>query len=176
MSAAALVQEVLGADPEPALASDLLTFWQATREQRRAPLPADAAVRSGFASDRLGFAFAGGYQAALRALVPELDADAMTCLSATEDGGAHPRAIRTLLVRSGSGFHLSGSKRWSTLASLARNALVVASIGEEAGQNRLRVVRVALDSPGVRLEAMPEPSFVPGDPPRRAASRPRGQR
>ncbi|MCW5806067.1 MAG: acyl-CoA dehydrogenase, partial [Deltaproteobacteria bacterium] len=89
---------------------------------------------------------AGGYREALRALVP--DATGIASLCATEDGGAHPRAIATRLE----GGRLTGKKKWATLASHAPTLLVVASIGADgAGRNRLRVVRVAANAPGVRL-------------------------
>jgi len=49
-------------------------------------LPIDRAVRGGHAADRLGYAFAAGYGAALSALVPGVPPH--TSLCATEEGGA----------------------------------------------------------------------------------------
>jgi hypothetical protein len=124
--------------------------------------PIDAALAGGLAADRLGFAFAAGYHAALRALVPELSSDHLVALCATEEGGAHPRRIRSSLTPDGAGYRLSGKKRWSTLAPHARELLVFASLGtDETGRNRLRIARVAADAPGVTITPMPQTPFAP---------------
>jgi acyl-CoA dehydrogenase len=115
---------------------------------------ADAA-RGGAAADRLGFAFAAGYQAALRALVPGLTG--IASLLATEEGGGHPSAIRTRL----DGGRLVGRKRFATQGLVAETLLVVASIGEEAGRNRLRVVRLPAGRDGVVRTALPDTPFCP---------------
>jgi hypothetical protein len=115
---------------------------------------ADAA-RGGAAADRLGFAFAAGYQAALRALVPDLRG--IASLLATEDGGAHPSAIRTRL----DGGRVVGRKRFATQGLEADTLLVVASIGEDAGRNRLRVVRIPADRAGVTRTPLPDTPFCP---------------
>jgi alkylation response protein AidB-like acyl-CoA dehydrogenase len=107
-------------------------------------------------------AFAGGYQAALRALVPSLPEGALTAFCATETGGNHPRAIETRLSPAGAGFTLGGAKRWSTMGPLADVLLVVASAGiEESGRNRLCVVRVEAAARGVSIATMPPTRFVP---------------
>jgi hypothetical protein len=50
---------------------DIQTFWSRWQaEIDRWPSPADRAAAGGFFADRLGFAFATGYQAALSALCP----------------------------------------------------------------------------------------------------------
>ena len=117
--------------------------------------PVDRALAGGARADRLGLAFIAGYTEALRALVPGLTGVAALC--ATEEGGAHPRAIATTLAAG----ELTGRKKWATGANAAATLLVVASTGhDEAGRNRLRVVRVAANAPGVRIEAAPAP-FVP---------------
>ena len=59
------------------------------------------------------------------------------------------------------GYLLDGEKRWSTLAPWARWALVVASVGERDGRNRLRVVRVPLSRAGVAIEPLEQMPFVP---------------
>ena len=141
---------------------DLQRWWDATATARAAwTAPFDRAFAGGACADRLGFAFAGGYAEALRALVPDLPAGALASLCATEDGGGHPRAIRTRLVATGAGrYTLSGRKKWATVASAAASLLVVASTGEDAGINRLRVVRVPASAPGLRLSPSAAP-FVP---------------
>jgi alkylation response protein AidB-like acyl-CoA dehydrogenase len=125
--------------------------WEALREPATTTV-ASAAI-GGARADRVGYAFAIGYAAALEALVG--DGHAAVC--ATEDGGNHPRAIQTRLE----GGRVTGRKKWATLADRATHLLVVATEGNDAaGQPRLRVVRVHRDAPGVTLEATAS-SFVP---------------
>lgn len=164
MSAGELVNELLTAPATPLVASDPTDFWQKLAPHTgRWSRSIERATLSGLFADRLGYAFVGGYVSALQCLVPELGRDGLACLAATEAGGAHPRAIETRLEPAGDdGFTLSGHKRWSTLAHLAETALVVATIGAgEDGRPRLRVVRVRLDAPGVRVEPMAATAFVP---------------
>lgn len=140
---------------EPPAVDTLAAWWEATRTAREMfPLPVDRALIGGALADRLGFAFAGGYSAALAALVP--GQTGITALCATESGGNHPRAIQTTLANG----ELSGKKTWATVASLASSLLVVASTGVVDGKNRLRVVRVAASAPGVTIRATTAP-FVP---------------
>ena len=109
------------------------------------------ALVGGAHADRLGFAFASGYAEALRALVPDPmgvpagsssehrtdGARTVMALCATEDGGNHPRAIKTTLTRRDTAgepaFELTGKKKWATGASAAASLLVVASVGAPAG-------------------------------------------
>ncbi len=125
--------------------------------------PIDAALAASVVVDRVGYAFAAGYQAALRRLDATLPNDRIACLSVTEEGGGHPRAIASTLTAQADGsFRLAGHKRWATLSSHGGLALVAASIGsDERGRNRLRVARVDLAAAGVRVEAMPPTAFVP---------------
>jgi acyl-CoA dehydrogenase len=52
--------------------------------------PIQAAIAGGFAADRLAWAFCSGYQEALRALIPNLPADALVSFCVSESGGNHP--------------------------------------------------------------------------------------
>ena len=146
--------------PEVASGDSLRAWWDASAAARGAwPLTIERALVGGARADRLGFAFASGYGEALRALVPGLSG--ITALCATEEGGNHPRAIKTALVETGPGmYELTGRKTWATIASEASALLVVASAGERDGKNRLRVVRVAANAPGVTLRSTSAP-FVP---------------
>ena len=158
----ALLHFVLEPALAPPAAGELRAWWDATGARCDAwTEPLDRALARGACADRLGFAFAGGYAEALRVLVPELPPGSITALCATEEGGAHPRAIRTRLTPIAPGRHeLSGRKKWATVATAASSLLVVASTGEDGGRNRLRVVRVRADAPGVRLHASTAP-FIP---------------
>jgi alkylation response protein AidB-like acyl-CoA dehydrogenase len=128
-----------------------------------AETPLDLAILGGFAADRLGYAFASGYQAALRALVPDLPAGELASLCVTERGGGHPRAIEARLDPAGPDrFLLTGHKRWATLGGDAGLLLVVASLGDdERGHKRLRVARLPAERAGVSRRPMPAPPFVP---------------
>ena len=141
-------------DPIPA---ETLDAWWHQRPATAGAAPIDRAFEGGLLADRLGFAFAAGYAAALQALVPALG-ESIAALCATEDGGAHPRAIHTRLDGDGT---VTGRKKWATVATHASSLLVVATTGlGDDGKPRLRVARVAADAPGVTLRATTAP-FVP---------------
>jgi acyl-CoA dehydrogenase len=120
------------------------------------------AIIGGFVADRVAWAFASGYQAALRALVPDLPADRICALCVTEEGGNSPRAIKSTLKRSGAGYVLDGAKRWTTLGPDGGLFLVAARDANAAGERpSLKVARVASNLPGVSVEKMPPTRFVP---------------
>lgn len=125
--------------------------------------PFERAVAGGLASDRLGWAFVAGYQAALAALVPGLSTARPAALLATEAGGAHPRAIATRLERDARGRRaLTGRKVFASCASGAATLLVVARVGErDDGRPDLRLVRVEAPREGVTLAPMPAIPFAP---------------
>lgn len=122
------------------------------------------ALRGGFDADRVGWAFASGYQAALRALLPELPATLVAAFCVTEEGGNRPRDIGTRIVpASDSGWTVHGAKRWTTLGPDSNLLLVVGALATPAadGRPQLRVARVPAGAPGVQLLPMPETRFVP---------------
>lgn len=146
----------------PPAAEALAAWWAATDPVRaRWQGSIDRALVGGASADRLGFAFAGGYAAALRALVPGLDGIAALC--ATEAGGNQPRAIKTTLVTGveRDTYELNGHKKWATIGPLASTLLVVATTGVGPdGRNRLVVARVPAGAPGVRVIPAAAP-FIP---------------
>jgi hypothetical protein len=124
--------------------------------------PLDAALVAGSGADGPAYAFASGYQCALRALLPSLPAEHRAALCATEEGGGHPRAIKTRLDPDGDGWTLHGTKRFVTLGTLADTLLVVATRGDGPdGRPRLSLVTVPADAPGVTVTAMEPLAFVP---------------
>lgn len=131
---------------------------RATRDLER---PIDRAIAAGASADRLGYAFAGGYAAALDALLGERVS--LTALAATEQGGAHPRAIATRLDHTSDGLRLRGEKNFVTLASLVEAVLVVARVDgpDGAAHPSLRVVRVPVSRSGVRIAPLDALPFVP---------------
>jgi acyl-CoA dehydrogenase len=117
----------------------------------------ERAALAGVAARSVGWAFAGGYQAALARLDPPSARPGMlVALCATEEGGARPRAIQTSLAPApgGEGWTLAGRKTFVSMGSDADLLYVVASTGARAdGRNQLRVARVAATAAGVSLRA-----------------------
>jgi len=128
--------------------------------------PIASAIAGGFAADRLAWAFCSGYQAALRALVPGLPADALASLCVSEAGGNAPRAIQTTLLphpELAGHYFLDGHKRWTTLGPNSALLLVAARAGGATQDGRvvLRLAKVRQDAPGVSVRAMPHIRFIP---------------
>ena len=124
--------------------------------------PFSRAVAGGFAADRVGWAFASGYQAALHALFANAPGDRICALCVTEAGGNRPKAINSTLRRSGDGWILDGAKRWTTLGPDGSLFFVAARDEAASGERAaIKVVRVSSGAPGLKIEAMPETQFVP---------------
>ncbi len=121
----------------------------------------EQALAGGFVADRLGYAFASGYSAALgRLWAPASGRRVALC--ASEQAGNHPRAIRTRLERADGGWLLSGHKTHATLGTHAEQLLVVARAGtREDGRPQLAVVAVPANAPGVELSAGAPLPFIP---------------
>jgi len=157
----------LTATPQPPATIDGVAGWWRhvwlPLEAVRSDAPA-LAVAAGFAADRVAWAFAGGYQAALRALFPELPHDTLAALCVTEAEGNRPRHIRTTIVPQGDGsLRIDGAKRWTTLGPASSLLLIVGALpaSAEAGKPTLRVARVPASTPGLVLQPMPATRFVP---------------
>jgi len=128
--------------------------------------PMANAIAGGYAADRIAWAFCAGYQAALRALVPQLPADALASLCVTEAGGNHPHAIQTTLLPHPDlpgQFILEGAKRWTTLGPDSALLLVAARTtgAVDAARVPLKLALVRQGAHGVSLRAMSEIRFVP---------------
>lgn len=125
--------------------------------------PIDRAIVGATLVDALGFAFAGGYAAALQSMVPSLPGDRLASFAATEEQGAHPRSIQTTLTPAeGGGFVVDGQKRWVTLGPDGGEILVVARLAEASAERpTLRVVRVDAHADGVTITPLPHAAFVP---------------
>ena len=125
-------------------------------------VPIDRAIVGGLVADRLGFAFAAGFHAALCRLVPSLGFEHRAALAVSETGGTHPRAIQTTLRARPGGFCMDGTKSWSTLAAEAETLLVAACRGERPdGRPDIVIVRVDRHRRGVVVEPMAASAFVP---------------
>lgn len=124
--------------------------------------PIHQAIVGGFVADRVGWAFASGYQAALRALFPDAPADRLCAFCVTEADGNSPKAIRSSLRKSGDAWRLDGAKRWTTLGP--EGALFFVAARDEAAsaaRPAIKLVKVSSGAPGLKIEAMPATKFVP---------------
>jgi alkylation response protein AidB-like acyl-CoA dehydrogenase len=134
--------------------------WLAIAARHRASI--DRAIAGGCDADRLGWAFAAGYQSALRALLPSLPDDVLAAMCVTEAEGNHPKAIRTTLTRDGSGFRVSGEKRWTTLGPDGGLFIVIArEAGSPDERPSLKAVLLRSASTGLSILPMPPTRFVP---------------
>jgi len=158
------ILQCLQADPHVPERRSVADWWPRWRDTAAlAPTPAEQAVHGGFDADRVGWAFAAGYQAALRRLLPDLPPQALAAFCVTEDAGNRPRDIHTQFRPAGGGWTIRGAKRWTTLGPGAHWLLVVGAMpqAEEGVRPQLRVARVPADAAGLTLLPMPETRFVP---------------
>jgi acyl-CoA dehydrogenase len=134
--------------------------WLAVAARHRASI--DRAIAGGCDADRLGWAFAAGYQAALRALLPSLPDDVLAALCVTEAGGNHPKAIHTTVNAEGSGFRVQGEKRWTTLGPDGGLFIVIArEAGSREERPSLKAVLLRSGTAGLSVLPMPPTRFVP---------------
>jgi hypothetical protein len=162
MKMSAIVDTLLRT-PEPSHPESLARWKQDYRDTWETfPSPWSAALAGGYRAGCVGYAFASGYQSALRALVPGLSSAEFCALCVTETGGNHPRAIESTLESRDGSLVLTGSKTFTTGGAQADTLLVAARAGEGAdGLPQLKMVRVSREQPGLRIEAMPPLPFVP---------------
>ena len=155
------VLDVLFRDAEAPPKASLLDVWGAYRSERATGLkPFEAAVRVAATVDRLGFAFAVAYPAALEQMVTGVDFPCALCV--TEAQGNGPRAIETSLDRSGDHYELRGTKTFVTFGNLAETLLIVARAGVKPdGRPDLVVVQIPATRDGVELQELPATPFVP---------------
>lgn len=126
------------------------------------PDPIHQAIVGGFVADRVGWAFASGYQAALRALFPDAPGDRICALCVTEADGNSPKAIRSSLAKTGDEWVLNGTKRWTTLGP--EGALFFVAARDEAASGArasIRIARVDSRAEGLTISRMPDTKFVP---------------
>ncbi len=128
----------------------------------RWPLAIDRAIAGGYLSDRMAWAFASGYQAALHRLFPHLPEKTIAAFCVSEKNGNHPRAILTRLEPSGDGFVLNGRKTFVTGAMDADLLFVAASVGRtKAGQNKLKLAAVKTRAGGLTFTPMADLPIIP---------------
>ena len=140
--------------------------WRQLAAERHDPV--GLALRGGFAADRVGWAFAAGYQSALRQLIQvnggTVDDHELLAMCATEAGGNRPRDIETRIADDGAGgVTVTGRKTWTTLGSACTGLLVVGRVdgGGETDLPALKIARVGTHTQGVSLVEKPPLDFVP---------------
>lgn len=161
MSAA--IAALLAPAPASAECTSIEAWWPRWRAiAAKHAEPFERAVAGGADADRLGWAFAAGYQAALRALEPTLPDDTIAALCVTEAEGNFPRAIRSTLTPEGDGFRLSGEKRWTTLGPGGGLFIVIArEAGCDEARPSLRAALVRSETAGLEIDVIPAMDFVP---------------
>ncbi len=156
--------DLLLTGPVDALPCENVAQWW-PRQQALGPVgnrPFGRAIAAGFAADRVGWAFAAGYQAALRALFPDAPDDRICAFCVSEADGNSPKAINSSLRRHDEGWLLNGAKRWTTLGANGSIFFVAARDETDTGTRpAIRIVRVSSDSPALKIEIMAETTFVP---------------
>ena len=156
--------DVLSRDDGAAPKGGLSDVWQAYRSERAlGSTPFEAAVNVAATVDRLGFAFAVGYPAALEQMVTGVALPCALCV--TEAKGNSPRAIETTLERRGDRFELRGTKTFVTFGNLAETLLIVARVGAKPdGRPDLVVVQVPAARKGVVLQELARDALRAGGP------------
>ena len=156
--------------PTEVLAPDGLQAWCEQWRQLAAERhdPVGLALRGGFAADRVGWAFAAGYQSALRQLIQvnggTVDDHELLAMCATEASGNRPRDIETRIADDGpGGVTVTGRKTWTTLGSACTGLLVVGRVdgGGETDRPALKIAKVDTHGQGVSLVEKPPLEFVP---------------
>lgn len=157
------IELCLGTPPTAQPCEDVTRWWPRYRETAaRWPRTIDVAIACGYAGDRAAWAFAGGYQASLRALAPDFPADRLGAMCVTEENGNRPKDIRTTIAEEPGGrITITGAKRWSTLGPDSGLLLVAGTTAAEGERPAIRIARVPADAPGVRIEPMPPTKYVP---------------
>ncbi len=130
--------------------------------------PFQRAIAGGFLADRSAYAFLAGFRAALQKLFPSLPHTCMAAFCISEEGGNHPKAIRTRLEQTESSsdkpvsWLLNGGKRFITGATEADVMFVAASMGvDENGRNDIRLVELQCNTDGIVITPMDPLPFIP---------------
>jgi len=153
--------DVLSGNFQVTAKQSLSEVWKVYAEGRaRGATPFVAAVRAASRVDRLGFAFAAGYCAALEQMIQGVRLPCALCV--TEVSGNGPRAIETTLEYTGDHYELRGTKSFVTFGTLAETLIVAARVGEKPdGRPDLVVVQIPSHREGVRLQELAATPFAP---------------
>ena len=166
LSLFALLQR--NANTDAAAAPQTLADWRAGLSVGSDPFA--SAVDTGARAGQLAFAFAGGYQAAIRRLLPDLAPHAFVALLLSEGKRQRPDELLTTLRPAGNGaFLLEGEKSYVMGGAAADELLVVARRGVAAdGRVESAMVRLPAHAAGVAHEARQDALILPALPHGRA--------
>ena len=122
----------------------------------------DKAIAGGFLSDRMAYVFLSGYQAALHARFPMLNADKIAAFCVSEQGGNRPKAIQTSMRHESKGYELNGSKTFVTCAEDAEE-LLVAAYDSAANTERpqIKIFLIDAKTEGACIEETKALPFMP---------------
>lgn len=125
-----------------------------------------SALDFGARAGQLAFAFAGGYQAALRRLDVSLPPATFAALLLSEGKRQRPDELLTTLTPAGDGrYRLDGEKSWVMGGAEADRLLVVARHGVRAdGRVQAAVVVLPAQAPGILHSGRGEATFLPALP------------
>ncbi len=124
--------------------------------------PFEEAVMGGFTGDRMAYAFAAGYRAALRYLFGRFRSFDFASFCITEEGGGGPGAIETRLTEEEGGYRIDGHKKFISLADHAELFFSAVNAGTEpGGRKRIRIAVIDPSRKGVKIRKMPELPFIP---------------
>lgn len=119
----------------------------------------EAALSIGLRCSNLGQAFAAGYRCALQALQPDLKQDLWAAMCVTEASGNHPKHIQTTVNDQG---EVTGKKSFITMATSAKQLIVIAKAGETERYPMLKAVLVEqFGQDGIHIEPMPSLGMIP---------------
>lgn len=130
--------------PDMDVQASLKNWWTLINDQNY-KTPASLALYAGLKADRLAFAFAAGYQAALRHQFPDLGRQ-VGAFCVTEPQGAHPRQIQSELSHESGEWRLKGQKSFVSMADLAEQVFILAKRGESHGRPDLVMVQLPVSS------------------------------
>ncbi len=117
--------------------------------------PADAAYEGGLLADRPAWVFVAGYQAAIRAVFPEVEVAGWLAFAVSEDRD-DPASHPPLSARAEeSEWLLSGSKSWVAQSRSVSELLVTARLRE-----RTEIFRVSAQIKGLTLSHRQAPGFL----------------
>lgn len=125
-----------------------------------------AALELGARAGQLAFAFAGGYQAALRHLDASLPPATFAALLLSEGKRQRPDELLTTLTPAGDGkYRLDGEKSWVMGGAEVDRMLVVARHGVRAdGRVQAAIVVLPAQASGILHSARGEATFLPALP------------
>ena len=160
MNAEAL-DTLLALAPAPApmaTEGDYCAAWRDQMALQQARTPFAIAVTGGLLADRLAWVFIAGYQAALRAVFPDVAFSGLACLAVSEDRENRERRPGVLWRDLADDIELSGHKSWIAACSQVDQLVVRA---RSAGDGPSRYILVDRHNAGLTLTENPTPSMLP---------------